>query len=107
MKKTVFFGTLAATTMLAGVALAADGDTLKAVKARGELICGVNIGLTGFGAPDVPFGIRVSKFGRSIGAEQHAVGTELQLAKRLLPRADTQGQQQTPAMQHQSVKTGQ
>ena len=52
MKKSVFLGTLAATTMFAGVALAADGDTLAAVKARGELICGSNTGLTGFGAPD-------------------------------------------------------
>ncbi len=52
MKKTVLFATMAATTMLAGVAMASDGDTLAAVKARGELICGVNIGLTGFAAPD-------------------------------------------------------
>ncbi|MDZ4309284.1 MAG: amino acid ABC transporter substrate-binding protein [Cypionkella sp.] len=49
MKKSVFFGALAATTVLAGSAFAA---TLDDVKARGELICGVNVGLTGFGAPD-------------------------------------------------------
>jgi general L-amino acid transport system substrate-binding protein len=52
MNKSVFLGALAATTMLAGVAVANEGDTLAAVKARGELNCGSNIGLTGFGAPD-------------------------------------------------------
>lgn len=52
MNKTVLLGTLAATTILAGAAFAADGDTLAAVKARGELICGSNVSLTGFGAPD-------------------------------------------------------
>ena len=52
MKKTVFLGTIAASALFAGVAAAADGDTLAAVKARGELICGANTGLTGFGAPD-------------------------------------------------------
>ena len=49
MKKSVFFGTLTAAALVAGVASAA---TLEDVKARGELICGANIGLTGFGAPD-------------------------------------------------------
>jgi len=49
MKKSVFFGALAATTLVAGLAGAA---TLEDVKARGELICGSNTGLTGFGAPD-------------------------------------------------------
>ena len=49
MKKSVFLGTLAATTVLAGAAFA---GTLDDVKARGELICGSNTGLTGFGAPD-------------------------------------------------------
>jgi general L-amino acid transport system substrate-binding protein len=52
MKKTVFLSTIAASALFAGVAMAADGDTLAAVKARGELICGANVGLTGFGAPD-------------------------------------------------------
>ena len=52
MKKTVFLSTIAASALFAGVAMAADGDTLAAVKARGELICGANTGLTGFGAPD-------------------------------------------------------
>ena len=33
-------------------AQAAEGDTLRAVKHRGELICGVNPGLVGFAAPD-------------------------------------------------------
>lgn len=49
MNKSVFLGTLAATTILAGAAFA---GTLDDVKARGELICGANNGLTGFGAPD-------------------------------------------------------
>ncbi len=50
MKTSVFFGTIAAATLLAGAASAQS--TLDAVKARGELICGSNTGLTGFGAPD-------------------------------------------------------
>ncbi len=49
MKKSVFLGTLSAAALAAGIAGAA---TLDDVKARGELICGVNTGLTGFGAPD-------------------------------------------------------
>ncbi|CAN1542659.1 HisJ ABC-type amino acid transport/signal transduction systems, periplasmic component/domain [Paracoccaceae bacterium] len=49
MKKSVFFGALAATTLVSGLAMA---GTLDDVKARGELICGSNTGLTGFGAPD-------------------------------------------------------
>jgi general L-amino acid transport system substrate-binding protein len=49
MKKSVFFGTLVAAGALAGIASA---DTLADVKARGELICGTNTGLTGFAAPD-------------------------------------------------------
>ena len=49
MKKSAFLGALAASTVLAGAAFA---GTLDDVKARGELICGVNVGLTGFGAPD-------------------------------------------------------
>jgi general L-amino acid transport system substrate-binding protein len=49
MKKSVFFGTLAAASALAGIASA---DTLADIKARGELICGTNTGLTGFAAPD-------------------------------------------------------
>ena len=49
MKKSVFFGALAATTLAAGIA---GATTLEDVKARGELNCGSNTGLTGFGAPD-------------------------------------------------------
>lgn len=49
MKKSAFLGTLAASALLAGFASA---GTLDDVKARGELICGANTGLTGFGAPD-------------------------------------------------------
>jgi general L-amino acid transport system substrate-binding protein len=49
MNKSVFLGTLAATALVSGMAAAA---TLDDVKARGELICGSNTGLTGFGAPD-------------------------------------------------------
>ena len=49
MKKSVFFATLAAAGALAGIASA---DTLADIKARGELICGTNTGLTGFAAPD-------------------------------------------------------
>lgn len=49
MKRTVFFGTLAAGALLGGMASA---GTLDDVKARGVLNCGVNVGLTGFGAPD-------------------------------------------------------
>ena len=49
MKKSILLGTLAASALAAGVASA---GTLDDVKARGQLICGVNTGLTGFGAPD-------------------------------------------------------
>jgi general L-amino acid transport system substrate-binding protein len=49
MKKSVFLGTLATAGLVAGIATA---GTLEDVKARGELICGVHTGLTGFGAPD-------------------------------------------------------
>lgn len=49
MKKSIFFGTLAAAGALAGIASA---DTMADIKARGELICGTNTGLTGFAAPD-------------------------------------------------------
>jgi len=49
MKKSAIIGTLASAGLLAGMAAA---DTLETVKGRGELICGVHTGLTGFGAPD-------------------------------------------------------
>jgi len=50
-------GVLAATTLTAvalsaGTAQAQSGSTLDAVKKRGELRCGVNTGLPGFGNPD-------------------------------------------------------
>ncbi len=38
--------------VMAGTAFAADGPTLAAVKAAGELKCGVNTGLGGFSIPD-------------------------------------------------------
>ncbi|MGL4312194.1 MAG: amino acid ABC transporter substrate-binding protein [Paracoccaceae bacterium] len=49
MKISVFAGAVTAASLAAGLAGAA---TLDDVKARGELICGSNTGLTGFGAPD-------------------------------------------------------
>lgn len=49
MNKTVFLATLSAAALSAGLASTA---TLDDVKARGELICGSNVGLAGFGAPD-------------------------------------------------------
>lgn len=52
MKKAAFFGTVVATAMLAGAGFAAEGDTLKEVKKRDQLLCGVNPGLVGFAAPD-------------------------------------------------------
>ena len=53
MTKTVFFGAVAAAAVLGSTgAYAAEGDTLRTVKQRGELICGVNPGLVGFAAPD-------------------------------------------------------
>lgn len=52
MKTLAFSGTVAALALVATGALAAEGDTLKEVKARGVLNCGVNTGLIGFAAPD-------------------------------------------------------
>ncbi|MCU0910475.1 MAG: amino acid ABC transporter substrate-binding protein [Rhodobacteraceae bacterium] len=49
MKRSVFFGALTVAGLAAGASAAA---TLDEVKARGELICGSNTGLAGFGAPD-------------------------------------------------------
>jgi general L-amino acid transport system substrate-binding protein len=43
---------LAITMLLAGAAQAAESPTLKAVQARGELVCGANGQLPGFGMPD-------------------------------------------------------
>ncbi|WP_405403874.1 amino acid ABC transporter substrate-binding protein [Paracoccus sp. Ld10] len=52
MKKSVFLGTAAAATLLAGMGMAQEGSTLTQVKERDELNCGVNTGLVGFAAPD-------------------------------------------------------
>ena len=49
MKNTIKLGVLTAAVLTAG---AANAATLDDVKARGKLVCGVNTGLTGFGAPD-------------------------------------------------------
>ena len=49
MKKSVFFGTLAAAGVVAGFASA---QTLDEVRERGNLNCGVTTGLVGFAAPD-------------------------------------------------------
>ncbi len=49
MKKSTFIGAMTVAGLAAGAAAAA---TLDDVKARGNLNCGVNTGLTGFAAPD-------------------------------------------------------
>ena len=49
MKTSVFFGTLAAAGLSAGIAAA---GTLEDVQANGELKCGISPGLAGFAAPD-------------------------------------------------------
>jgi general L-amino acid transport system substrate-binding protein len=48
MKKPLTFGLVVVASLPAGAAL---GDTLEDVRARGELLCGTNVGLTGFAAP--------------------------------------------------------
>lgn len=50
MNKTAFLTIFMATGVMSGAAMAQS--TLETVKARGELNCGVNIGLVGFAAPD-------------------------------------------------------
>lgn len=50
MNKTAFLTILTATGVMSGAAMAQS--TLDTVKARGELNCGVNVGLVGFAAPD-------------------------------------------------------
>ncbi|MCC5962600.1 MAG: amino acid ABC transporter substrate-binding protein [Rhodobacteraceae bacterium] len=50
MKKSIFIGAFAATSLVAGVAQAQQ--TLEAILDRGELNCGVSTGLAGFSAPD-------------------------------------------------------
>ena len=62
-------GAAAALAMTAGAALAAS-STLDAVKKRGRLICGINVGLAGFAVPDdkgVWRGFEVD-FCRAVGA---------------------------------------
>ena len=62
-------GAAAALAMTAGAALAAS-STLDAVKQRGRLICGINVGLAGFAVPDdkgVWRGFEVD-FCRAVGA---------------------------------------
>jgi general L-amino acid transport system substrate-binding protein len=49
MQKTILIGAMAAAGFAAAASSAATVDD---VKARGELVCGSNTGLTGFGAPD-------------------------------------------------------
>ena len=49
MTKSLFWGTIAAASMIPAIAMA---DTLDDVKARDQLNCGVNTGLIGFAAPD-------------------------------------------------------
>ena len=49
MKKTVFYGALAAATVAGG---AASATTLEDVQARGTLNCGVTTGVPGFAEPD-------------------------------------------------------
>ena len=50
MKKSVFYGTIAASALLAGGASAQS--MLETIQDRGELACGVSTGLAGFSAPD-------------------------------------------------------
>lgn len=53
MKQATGFAAVAALTVIAfGGSALAQQSTLDAVKARGFVICGVNTGLAGFGAPD-------------------------------------------------------
>jgi general L-amino acid transport system substrate-binding protein len=50
--KRVFRGGALAAVMLMFLGLAARADTLDEVRRRGFLLCGVNVGLAGFGLPD-------------------------------------------------------
>jgi general L-amino acid transport system substrate-binding protein len=43
---------VAGAALLVGFTVAAQADTLDTIKARGKLVCGVNTGLAGFGAPN-------------------------------------------------------
>ena len=52
IRKTVIAGAIAGLMSLALVAPAMAGKTVDAIKARGQLVCGVNTGLAGFSAAD-------------------------------------------------------
>ena len=52
MKRLIHGAAVASLVLAGGVSSAFAGATFDAVKARGELICGVHTGLYGFGAPD-------------------------------------------------------
>jgi general L-amino acid transport system substrate-binding protein len=52
MKRFIHGAAVASLVLAGGVSSALAGATFDAVKARGELICGVHTGLYGFGAPD-------------------------------------------------------
>jgi general L-amino acid transport system substrate-binding protein len=52
MKPSIRLAVLAGAAFVAGMSSAFAGDTFDAVKARGEVICGVHTGLYGFGTPD-------------------------------------------------------
>jgi len=52
MKPSIRLAVLAGAAFVAGMSTAIAGDTFDAVKARGEVICGVHTGLYGFGTPD-------------------------------------------------------
>ncbi len=52
MKPSIRLAALAGAAFVAGMSSAFAGDTFDAVKARGEVICGVHTGLYGFGTPD-------------------------------------------------------
>jgi len=52
MKRLIHGAAVAGLVLAGGVSSALAGATFDAVKARGELICGVHTGLYGFGAPD-------------------------------------------------------
>ncbi len=52
MKPFMRVAAMAGVVLIGGVSSVFAGDTFDAVKARGELVCGVHTGLYGFGAPD-------------------------------------------------------
>ena len=52
MKRLIHGAAVASLVLAGGVSSALAGATFDAVKARGEVICGIHTGLYGFGAPD-------------------------------------------------------